>query len=43
MAKSHEGRVIELFSGLDHAEKTQLLELLNRLKRHLTSLDSGTP
>ncbi len=43
MAKSHEGWVIELFSGLDHAEKTQLLELLNRLKRHLTSLDSGTP
>ena len=40
MAKSHEGWVMDLFSGLDHAEKTQLLELLNRLKRHLATLDS---
>ncbi|MDD2873018.1 MAG: MarR family transcriptional regulator [Azoarcus sp.] len=43
MAKSHEGWVIELFNGLDHAEKTQLLELLNRLKHHLTSLESAKP
>lgn len=41
MAQSHESWVIELFSGLDHAEKMQLLELLNRLKRHLTQLESG--
>lgn len=39
MAKAHEGWVIELFSGLDHHEKTQLLELLNRLKRHLAQVD----
>jgi len=39
MAKSHEGWVIELFSGLSHQEKTQLLELLNRLKRHLAQVD----
>lgn len=39
MAKAHEGWVIELFSGLDHQEKTQLLELLNRLKRHLAQVD----
>lgn len=41
MAKSHEGWVIELFSGLEHAEKMQLLELLNRLKRHLVTLEGA--
>ncbi|ANQ85189.1 MarR family transcriptional regulator [Azoarcus olearius] len=41
MASSHENWVIELFAGLDHDEKIQLLDLLNRLKRHLTALDSG--
>ncbi len=36
MAQEHESWIIELFGGLDHNEKHQLLELLNKLKRHLT-------
>lgn len=39
MASSHENWVIELFAGLAHDDKMQMLELLNRLKRHLTRLE----
>jgi DNA-binding MarR family transcriptional regulator len=35
MAKRHEGWVIELFSGLDEASKSQLRELTGELKRSL--------
>lgn len=41
MASSHETWVIELFAGLEHDEKMQLLELLNKLKRHLAQ--TGLP
>ncbi|MCZ4303385.1 MarR family transcriptional regulator [Zoogloeaceae bacterium G21618-S1] len=43
MAKSHEAWVVELFGGLSHDEKTQLLELLNRLKTHVNNLKLGAP
>lgn len=36
MAKHHETWIIDLFGGLNHTEKAQLLDLLERLKRHLT-------
>lgn len=35
MASQHEAWVVELFGGLDHAEKATLFELLGKLKRHL--------
>lgn len=37
MASEHEAWVIELFGGLDHAEKTTLFGLLGKLKRHLVA------
>jgi DNA-binding MarR family transcriptional regulator len=40
MANSHEQWIIDLFAGLDHADKMQLLELLNRLKRHLVQMEA---
>ncbi len=42
MAKAHEKWVIELFGGLEHDEKGELMELLNRLKGHLTRCDIGS-
>lgn len=41
MAKAHEAWVIALFGGLDQHEKTQFLELLDRLKNHVNQLDLG--
>ncbi len=41
MAGAHEQWVIDLFAGLDHGEKMQMLELLNRLKRHLGQMENG--
>ncbi|MDT3669447.1 MAG: MarR family transcriptional regulator [Aromatoleum sp.] len=38
MAGPHEQWVVELFAGLDHGEKVQLLKLLDRLKKHLGTL-----
>ena len=40
MADPHEQWVVELFAGLDHAEKVQLLKLLDRLKGHLVTLSA---
>ena len=41
MAAAHEDWVIELFRGLDHQDKMQLLALLNRLKQHLAATGMG--
>jgi len=37
MAQSHEQWVVELFSGLEPDEKSQLFDLLGKLKSHLVS------
>ena len=36
-ASAHEGWVIELFAGLNVAERTQLNDLLGRLRQHLSA------
>ncbi|NMG43769.1 MarR family transcriptional regulator [Aromatoleum toluvorans] len=38
MAHEHEQWVVGLLAGLDHAEKRQMLKLLDRLKAHLSAV-----
>ena len=38
MAREHEQWVVGLLAGLDHAEKRQMLKLLDRLKAHLSAV-----
>ena len=40
MAGPHEQWVVELFAGLEHGEKVQLLKLLDRLKSHLLEISA---
>jgi DNA-binding MarR family transcriptional regulator len=45
VARAHEGWVIELLGGLDADGKHQLLDLLGRLRQHLSrpGTDEETP
>jgi DNA-binding MarR family transcriptional regulator len=43
MARRHEGWVVEMFGGLDEAERTRLYALLAKLKRHLNATESEPP
>jgi DNA-binding MarR family transcriptional regulator len=40
MAREHERWIVEMFAGLDEADRVRLYAILAKLKRHLNSLES---